>query len=469
MFTLRRFADELDGTLAPLGVARPPLCVALSGGLDSTVLLVALARLRGARTDAPVGPLRALHVDHSLHADSANWSRACADLCADLAVPFNQATVEAGHGAGESPEAAARSARYDELRRRLHPGEVVLTAHHADDQLETILLQWLRGGGLSAVAGMARLARFGADGWHARPLLAFERSELLAWAQAERLRWVEDPSNADRRFDRNYLRHEVLAPLRARWPAAARTTGRIAGFAREALELEAAVAGADLAAALRGRALGIAPLLRLPEPRQRAALRAWLAGCGLPLPSARTLASLLRDVRVAAPDRHPQTSWPGATVRRYREHLHAEAHPAHVPRGAPLEWLRPETTALPWGDGWLRLVPDEGRGLRRSSLPATLHVTPRAGGEVFVPAAGASRRPLRKWLQEQGVLPWRRADLPLLLDRAGQLVAVADLAIGADFRAGPGEPSWRVQWEGRGAVTESDAFDLRWPVDPPIR
>lgn len=469
MFTLRRFADEFEGTLASLDVPRPPICVALSGGLDSTVLLVALARLRGEHATAAVGPLRALHVDHALHADSATWSRACAELCADLAVPFSQATVDARQGAGESPEAAARTARYDELRRRLHPGEVLVTAHHADDQLETILLQWFRGGGLSAIAGMARLARFGRHGWHARPLLAFERSELLAWAQAERLRWVEDPSNADRRFDRNYLRHEVLAPLRARWPAAARTTGRIAGFARDALELEADVAGADLATALRGRALGIAPLLRLPEPRQRAALRAWLAGCGLPLPPARTLASLLRDVRVAAPDRIPQTSWPGATVRRYREYLHAAGQPVDGPRGAPLEWPRPESTALPWGDGSLRLVPDEGGGLRRSSLPATLRVMLRAGGEAFVPSAGACRRPLRKWLQEHGVLPWRRADLPLLLDPEGRLVAVADLAIGADFRAGPGEPSWRVQWDGRGAVTESDAFDLRWPVDPPIR
>jgi tRNA(Ile)-lysidine synthase len=469
MFTLRRFSDELQGTLAPLGIPHPPLCVALSGGLDSTVLLVALARLRGDREDGPVGQLRAFHVDHALHADSATWSRACADLCADLAVPFSQATIDAAHRAGESPEAAARAARYDEIRRRLHPGEVLVTAHHADDQLETILLQWFRGGGLSAVAGMARLARFGADGWHARPLLAFERSELLAWARAERLRWVEDPSNDDRRFDRNYLRHEVLAPVRARWPAVARTTGRIAGFAREALELEAEVAAADLATALRGRALGMAPLLRLPEPRQRAALRAWLAGCGLPPPSARTLASLLRDVRVAAPDRHPQTSWPGVTVRRYREHLHAEAQPVDVPGGASLEWPRPESTALAWGGGALRLVPDEGCGLRRSSLPAALHVTLRAGGEAFVPSAGASRRPLRKWLQEHGVLPWRRADLPLLLDRGGRLVAVADLAIDADFRAGPGEPSWRVQWDGRGAVTESDAFDLRWPVDPPIR
>jgi tRNA(Ile)-lysidine synthase len=469
MFTIRRFADALEATLEPLGEVRAPLCVALSGGLDSTVLLVALARVMREAAPGRCGPLRALHVDHSLHRDSASWAQACVALCGKWDVPLTQLSVDAQPEPGDSPEAAARTARYEVLRAHLQPGEVLVTAHHADDQLETILLQWLRGGGLTAVAGMSRCSRFGPHNWHARPLLGFERNELEAWARAVRLQWVEDPSNADRRFDRNYLRHEVLAPLRARWPAAAQTVGRVAEFARDALQLEASVAGADLAAALHGNALAIAPLQALPEPRQRSALRAWLIGCGLPTPSARTLAALLHDIRAAKPDRNPQVSWPGAVVRRYRHHLHAAPRLA-VSRGVDsIAWPRPESAPLPWREGALRLVPDEGVGLRRSTLPSGLSVSSRAGGEDFVPMGGAHRRPLRKWLQERGVLPWRRADLPLVRDAQGRLVAVADLACSAAFGAQPGEPSWRIAWDRRGVVTESDAFDLRWPADPPIR
>jgi tRNA(Ile)-lysidine synthase len=156
------------------------LCVALSGGIDSTALFVALAQV--CRDVPGAYTLRAIHVDHGLHADSAEWSDACAALARTWAVTCDRVAVTAGAAPGESPEAAARTARYTAMRVRLQPGEVLLTAHHADDQLETILLQWLRGGGLRAVAGMDRLARFGDASWLARPLLDFTRDDLRAWA-----------------------------------------------------------------------------------------------------------------------------------------------------------------------------------------------------------------------------------------------------------------------------------------------
>ncbi|HEX7374432.1 MAG TPA: tRNA lysidine(34) synthetase TilS, partial [Steroidobacteraceae bacterium] len=168
-FTPERLLQALESSLdAAREPAAQALCLALSGGLDSTVLLHALARLRVAGNLRL--PLRAVHVDHGLHPGSADWSAACARLAAEVSVPLTRLRVNARAATGESPEAAARVARYGALQGQLGAGEVLLTAHHADDQLETILLQWLRGGGLQAVAGMARLARFGA-GWHARPLL----------------------------------------------------------------------------------------------------------------------------------------------------------------------------------------------------------------------------------------------------------------------------------------------------------
>jgi tRNA(Ile)-lysidine synthase len=463
-FSLTRLASQCAALFAqlPATAAAPRLCVALSGGLDSTVLLVALARLQ--RAGSLPARLRAMHVDHGLHADSASWGLGCARLAAEWSVPLESVRVTLPLRPGASPEAAAREARYTALAAGLQPGEVLLTAHHADDQLETILLQWLRGGGLRAVAGMAPLGPFGRGAWHARPLLEYPRDDLAGWATAQGLRWLEDPSNQDPRFDRNYLRLAVLPVLRQRWPGVAHTAGRVAEFARDALHAEAATVAQDLPAVLRGAAVDLQALLSLEGPRARAVLRAWLAGLGLPPPPARTLASLLHDMRHAAADRNPGCRWQGAEVHRYRGHLHA-GPPRHAPI-AVAHWNG--AGRLGWGgDSTLELVADSGRGLSRERLPSTFDVLPRTPGSTFRPAGGAHRRPLRKWLQEREVLPWRRDALPLL-SAHGQLLAVADLGVAAEFAAGPGEPSWRVVWHGRGVVTATDAFAGKWPADPLI-
>jgi tRNA(Ile)-lysidine synthetase-like protein len=170
----------------------------------------------------------------------------------------------------------------------------------------------------------------------------------------------------------------------------------------------------------------------------------------------------------AAADRIPRTNWPGVVVHRYRGHLHAEAPGESAGRDGP--WHDPTRRCHDWtGVSRLELVADEGRGLSRARLPRELVLACRMGGEHFVPAGGQHRRPLRKWLQEHDVLPWRREQLPLLVDQTGALVAIADLAYDERYAARPGEPSWCVVWHGRGIVTESDAFGWRWPADPPIR
>jgi tRNA(Ile)-lysidine synthase len=449
-FAPERLRAALERGLQEAGATAAGYCIALSGGLDSTVLAAALAA-SGAGSEPA---LRAIHVDHGLHPDSALWSAHCRRVAERLGVPCEIVAVDARPAAGESPEAAARAARYAALAARMQPREVLLTAHHGDDQLETVLLQWLRGGGLSAVAGMRPVTPFAA-GWLARPLLGFTRVELETWAMAQGLAWLEDPSNADPRFDRNYLRLEILPRLRARWPAAAVTVARVAEQAAEALDVAAGVAAADLSALVEGETLMLRPLGRLPVGRQRLALRAWLRSREVAVPPAATLEALRRDMLQADGDRMPVTRWSGAVVRRYRGRLYATAIDAPAD-WQPGRWTPGEPFDL-GSDGRLEFVAATGVGLRRGRLAGELDVVPRPEGGAFKPAGHTHHREVRKWLQEHGVLPWRRAGLPFIVV-GGEVVAIGDLAYGGTLAAAPGEPSWRVVWHDRPTLTEAEAL-----------
>jgi len=458
-FTPERLHEALAGALGAVAVHPAGYCVALSGGLDSVALLAAAA------ASALPAPLRAVHVDHGLHPDAAHWARHSAGIAGRFGVDCEVVAVQAQPQPGESPEAAARAVRYAALAARLRPDEVLLTAHHADDQLETVLLQWLRGGGLKALAGMPAVGPFGSGAWHARPLLGFTRAELRDWAVSRGLEWLEDPSNLDPRFDRNYLRLEVLPALRRRWPAAAATVGRVAAQAAETIAIDEHAAAADVAAAMEGRTVALEGLAPLGPARQRRALRAWLRSLVLPMPSAATLESLRRDMLAAAVDRVPETRWPGAVVRRYRGRLHADPAPEPalcLGESGSLLWRPGEILDL-GALGRLELKPACGRGLRLGGLAGPLFVRSRPSGGQFKPAGSAHRRDLRKWLQERGVLPWMRASLPVVLAE-GEIVAVGDLGYGGALAARPGEESWVIEWHGRPLLTESEVIAARLPV-----
>ena len=446
--------DRLAEALGELAVATPgPVtgyCLGFSGGLDSTVLLHALVRLAD---QAAMPPLRVVHVDHGWTVESPRWAEHCARIATRCNVPCSTVRIEASVPPGSSPEAAARKARYAAYARVLMPGEALLTAHHADDQLETALLQWLRGGGLRGLAAMPRSAWF-ATGWHWRPLLGFQRAELQVWAATQRLEWLEDPANLDLRFDRSYLRHAVLPQLRTRWPGAAGAVARVASYAADAVELEWTVASADLAQIRAGQTLALDRLLALPEPRRRAVIRAWLRAASLTVPDARTLASLLHDVERAAADRVPATRWPGVAVYRYRGRLYAVPQTAKPPR--PAVGIAPAGERFTLGAGMsLDWTPATGRGLGRSRLPSQVTIQQRAGGERFREAGTPHSRPLRKWLQVRGVVPWQRAAIPLVMV-GEQVAAVGHIAVASDFAAAPHEPSWQLEWTRRPMLFESE-------------
>lgn len=415
--------------------------VAYSGGLDSHVLLHALSHMR----DRLSATINAVHVDHGLQEASHAWARHCAAVCASLAVPLTSLRVDARPAPGGSREAAARDTRYRALADLVVADDVVLTAHHQDDQAETLLLQLLRGGGPHGLAAMAECVRF-SRGWHARPLLGFPHSELRRYAEQHGLRWIDDPSNTDARFDRNYLRHSLMPLLRARWPAVSRVLARDAAHQAEAARLLDALAAQDMERC-RGEGedqLRITALMTLDEARQRNLLRYWIKRLGYPLPDSVRLAQIQHTVLRAAPDREPKVDWEGVELRRYRDVLYAVG-PSSMTQ--PAEWSWDMTSALRLDPhACLIAVPARGAGIRRASCAERrVTVRYRQGGELCRPAPRAHLRPLKKLLQERGVPPWRRARLPLIyID--DQLAAVADLWVCAPFHAAGDEEGLRIEW-----------------------
>src|SRR6185312_9744575 len=220
---------------------------------------------------------------------------------------------------------AARVARYRAFADQLRRGEVLLTAHTQDDQLETVLLQLFRGCGLPGLAAMPAMAPLGA-GWLARPLLACSRSQLEAWVRARTLAWIEDDMNLDERFDRNYLRRRVLPAVRQRWPGVAGAVARSARHAAEAQGLLTALARVDLERASDGASLSVRALRAVPPDRRRNVLRLWIATGGRTLPDSRRLEEIAGPLIEARVDAHPQVEWgtEGATARRIVVMRHAD-------------------------------------------------------------------------------------------------------------------------------------------------
>ena len=436
--TLRARFEELQT------VAGTPsrLVLAFSGGLDSTVLLHALASLQA---EHPVA-LRAVHVDHGLQEDSAAWSAHCREAARALGVDYLCRSVTVQLESGKGPEASARDARYGALHAELGPGDWLISAHHREDQAETLLLNLVRGSGPMGIAGIGAIRRFG-PGWLARPLLDTSREELLDYAERMGLHWLDDPSNADRRFDRNFLRHDILPRLKSRWPDISARLLRSAGHAGEAAELLEDLADIDLKG-LGGRPdrLPIDRLKELSQARQRNLLRYSLKKLGLSTPTAMQLSRVLEEAIPARRDAQPLVSWPGASVRRYRNGLYLMPEnlvesPATIPVSSC-------DTPLGPGLGTLQFVHDAPHGMAKHLWQADVQVRFRQGGERFQPEGQSHTRKLKKLLQEEGVVPWMRDRLPLVY-ADDELVAVGDLWIAAQAVA---EPGIAIRWSERPAL-----------------
>jgi len=425
--------QHLHAALASMPPAA--LCVAFSGGPDSSALLHALAQLPEARAHG----LRALHVDHGLHPDSAAWAAHCERFCAGLDVPCEVLRVQVDGGTGRGVEAAARDARYAALAAQLRQSEYLLLGHHRDDQAETVLLKLLRGAGPEGLGGMRALRPFG-RGQLWRPLLTLSRQQLHDYVAAQRLDCIDDPSNADTRLARNQLRHEILPRLLQHWPHAVDSILHSAALSRaaaDALRTQWLAASEALHDPTNGSLdargwLALAPALREPL------LDHWLHARGLPAPTAAQRRQIERQCGARA-GQLPCIRWAGAELHVWKDRLWA-LPPGHT---VDADWRAPwhgEPLVLPDG-GELSLTV---AGVR---LADPLHVRLRHGGERIKPDGDAHTRELRDLFQQSHLPPWQRNACPLLY-AGDELVAVADRWISARgtaiFRQAGAWPHWRA-------------------------
>ena len=444
MFSVDHLAARLDAFAEREG--RPPsICVAASGGSDSTALLHAITRID------TLPPVRAVHVNHGLHEDAAEWAKSVAAFAAALGTDCQVVRAEVVQ-AGQGPEAAAREARYRAFDEQLRDGEWLLLAQHRDDQAETLLLNLLRGSGTMGLAAMPPVRSFG-RGRLVRPLLGVTREDLAAYAQAHKLPVVADPSNDNLGYDRNFLRQRVLPELHARWPSAGHSLARSAELAGESQALLDALAGEDLARLGNDAArLPVELLLELDPARRRNLLRFACRRLQLGTPPHGKLAAIDRDVLRASDSAQPAIRWSNAEIRRYRDVLYLG--PALA---SPIEFAGCLTPAQPVplsADlGSIALLPAKHDGIRARVAEAGLELRSRAGGEVLRCGPQGRRRRLKTLLQESSVLPWMRERIPLLWS-ADRLVAVGDLWIDSEFVEAGG---YSVRWRGRPALTASES------------
>lgn len=406
--------------------------IAFSGGLDSTVLLHLLVTLSQHQS---LPALSAIHVHHGLQAVAEAWPDHCRSVCAALGVPLDVVNVQVRPGA--SVERAAREARYAAFVAAIHNNEVLLTAQHRDDQAETLLFRLLRGAGARGLAAMPRQRPLG-QGRLLRPLLDVSRAELEVYAAQQGLTWIDDPSNDDHRYARNYLRQRVFPLLAEQWPQVSATLARSAAHMGEAQGLLDDLARIDLAQAetpsafdwLGQPSLALAPLRALSPARQRNALSHWLAPLTL-LPDSDHWAGW-DSLRDAADDARP--IWRLADGELHRAGGRVWWLSDH--------WLSPAPGTVDWADPAVPLrLPDNGRVVLDGKPPAgPLCVRYRQGGEVMA-LPGRGHRDLKRLLNEKGVPGFVRDRLPLLY-QGEQLLAVANL-VGLDAQA---DGSWQLIW-----------------------
>lgn len=414
--------------------------VALSGGLDSVFLLHLVSRCLG--SDRAIA---AIHVNHQLQSNAKETERFCRSQCKSLAIPLTvrRVTVEASateESTTGGVEEAARRARYDVFESILEPGQLLLMAHHGDDQAETVLFRLLRGSGVAGLAGMPSSRALGQGELH-RPLLAFRRQQIQDWAQQAGLMWVEDPSNTDLKYDRNFLRHSVMPLLKSRWPSLIKRLGHSAAACHDQGELAASLAQIHYASVAGGEGrLRVTQMLGLSLAEQKNLVHWWVTRSGYRYPAVANWQQVLGELLLSAADREPEFRGEGFSLRRFHGWIYlVPDQPGDLPVPQSLAPGHPVQVGA-----WRFTLSATATS---GNVPPPIRISTRQGGERIRTRPDGPSKPLKKWLQEQKVPPWERARIPLVFEGqedGEELVAVGDLWLSGKYCGEAPAAGWRI-------------------------
>lgn len=414
--------------------------IAFSGGIDSSVLLHALASHR-----QQLPELKAIHVNHGLNDQALMWAEHCRTVCAQLAIEFQLLTVDARTVKGDSPEETARRMRYKALAACVHKEECLLTAHHQDDQAETVLLQLLRGSGPRGLAAMPQYTQF-SYGYLARPLLNATREQVHHYAENFKLKWIDDSSNQNAVFDRNYLRLYVMPLLRERWPSFSKTLTRSAQLCADAAVILHESAAQDLLLVQEKcpDAINIRSLKQLSLTRQSNVLHYWFLHLHLPSPAKSHINQILQQA-LSESDAQMLITWDGVEVRRYQGILYA-MRKMHCHEVEPYAWQINHELDIPGvGNVYARLT--QGQGLDPELIKQQpIIIRFRQGGESCRLPGRRHTHLIKKLFQEWKVKPWMRNRIPLVFV-GDRLAAIAGFVVCEGFQVDADKQGWKVDCE----------------------
>jgi len=453
------FFDQLRIRQAGLGRPVKRLVLGYSGGLDSAVLFHLLQHyVKNVQQTAAKKitglSLVALHVNHGLQMQASQWAQHCLAQAAIYGIEMQLIETVVQKKTGQSLEDAARDARYQIFQAFVKEGDVLCLAHHQNDQAETLLFRLLRGSGPLGLAAMRDQLGFGPAAL-VRPLLRCSRNELENYARRQGLNWVDDPSNEDVHFDRNYLRHEILPRLQQRWPAVIKTFARVADINQDTVQLLTEVAQEDyeIAGRNQGQQLCVLALRNFSDQRIDNLLRYWLQTQGSPLPNRHNLWRIRQELLQPGVGSEARVTWANTEVRVYQHALYCLPKMPKHEIALEQTWVltqSPDSLFLGEGRGTLRCKKVMGQGiqaqlLEHASQGGDLHIRWRQGGERCHPAGRQHSQTLKKLLQEYHVPPWLRERIPLIYS-GEHCLAVPGLWVSKDVVAKAETPGYVVDW-----------------------
>ncbi|MFK0571885.1 tRNA lysidine(34) synthetase TilS [Endozoicomonas sp.] len=431
-----------------------PLTVAFSGGVDSTVLLHLLTLLRD---QGAVSKVQAVHVHHGLSKHADQWAEHCQSVCDQWQVPLTIVRVSL-ENEGYGLEQAAREARYQVFVNAVKGGGCLLQGHHRDDQAETVLLRLFRGTGVDGIQGIPEQRPLG-DGVLFRPLLVVPRSSIDAWAHSHNLEFIEDDSNRDERFSRNFLRQRLIPMVEDRWPGA---SGRLVEFAREVGQMNQSVqqeTRIQLQSCIDYRPqwlLDRQPLINskalqeLDTRSRKLVIREWLKMQGIQPPSRDTLKRIFREVVDARVDAEPQIKISDCLLlSRYQGMLVVLEAKTRLLSFAPMLWDWQKDSELRLGERSLVCYQGSAENFRAICLPEKPLLLKRRchipGDEKIAIAGRKGRKTLKKWLQDYKVPPWLREYLPFIYE-GEQMVAAPGLWVCEGYCSRTGD-GFSLHWQ----------------------